>query len=127
MWDSAHYATIAQQHYTYDPAAPGGSNVAFAPLFPFLIWLLSFVLSTVTFGWDWGNAQWGTTVASGLLISNVSFYVALVLLIKLLTPRLGVRRAGLVALMLASLPLSFFFSAMYTEGLFLLLVVRPFW
>src|SRR4051812_44205626 len=29
MWDSAHYAIIAQQHYTYDPASPGGSNVAF--------------------------------------------------------------------------------------------------
>jgi hypothetical protein len=126
MWDSAHYATIALQHYTYDAAAPGGSNVAFAPLFPFLIWLLSLVLSIVTFGWDWGNAQWGTTVASGLLISNISFYVALVLLIKLLTPRLGVLRAALVALMLASLPLSFFFSAMYTEGLFLLLVVSTF-
>lgn len=126
MWDSAHYATIATQHYTYDPASPGGSNVAFAPLFPFLIWLLSAVLSTVTFGWDWGNTQWGTSVASGLLISNVSLYIALVLLIKLLTPRLGVGRAGLVALLLASLPLSFFFSAMYTEGLFLLLVVLAF-
>jgi hypothetical protein len=126
MWDAAHYATIAQQHYSYDPASPGGSNVAFAPLFPFLVWLLSLVLGAVTLGWDWGNAQWGTAVASGLLISNVSFYLALVLLVKLLAPRLGNLRAALVAFALAVLPLSFFFSAMYTEGLFLLLLVSAF-
>jgi|GEM_PF-2762832 len=126
MWDSAWYGGIAQQHYTYDPAAAGGTSVAFAPLFPFLIWLVSLVLSWLTFGWDWGNAQWGSTVAAGLLISNVSFYVALASLIKLLAPRLGKSRAALVAFVLAALPLSFFFSAMYTEGLFLLLVVSTF-
>jgi hypothetical protein len=126
MWDSAWYGGIAQQHYTYDPAATGGTSVAFAPLFPFLIWLLSTVLSWLTFGWDWGNAQWGSTVAAGLLISNVSFYVALALLIKLLAPRLGKLRAALVAFVLAALPLSLFFSAMYTEGLFLLLVIATY-
>lgn len=126
MWDAAWYGRIATEHYTYDPAATGGTSVAFAPLFPFLVWLLATILSWPTFGWDWGNAQWGTTVTAGLLISNVSFYVALVLLIKLLTPRLGKPRASLVALALASLPLSLFFSAMYTEGLFLLLCVSAF-
>jgi len=126
MWDAAWYGRIATEHYTYDPAATGGTSVAFAPLFPFLIWLVSLLLSWLTFGWDWGNAQWGTTVASGLLISNVSFYVALVLLIKLLAPRLGKPRGALVAMALASLPLSLFFSAMYTEGLFLLLCVSVF-
>ncbi len=95
MWDSAWYGGIAQQHYTYDPAATGGTSVAFAPLYPFLIWIVSLVLSWLTFGWDWGNAQWGSTVAAGLLISNVSFYVALALLIKLLAPRLGKLRAAL--------------------------------
>jgi hypothetical protein len=126
MWDAAHYATIAQQHYSYDPASPGGSNVAFAPLFPFLVWLLSVTLSALTLGWNWGNPQWGTTVAAGLLISNVSFYIALAMLIKLLASRLGKLRVALMAFALAALPLSFFFSAMYTEGLFLLLLVSAF-
>src|SRR5439155_13151485 len=38
-------------------------------------------------------------------------------------PRLGRGGAAMVALALASLPLSFFFSAIYTEGLFLLLAL----
>ncbi len=126
MWDSAHYATIAQHNYTYDPGLAGGSTVAFAPLYPFLMWALSLALGWLTFGWEWGNPQWGTTVAAGLLISNIAFYIALALLIKLLTPRLGKLRAALVAFMLASLPLAFFFSAMYTEGLFLLLMASAF-
>ena len=126
MWDSAWYGGIAQQHYTYDPLASGGTSVAFAPLYPFLIWLVSQLLSWLTLGWDWGNTQWGTTVAAGLLISNASFYAALALLIKLLAPRLGKLRAALVAFLLAALPLSLFFSAMYTEALFLLLVVATF-
>ena len=81
------------------------------------------LLSIVTLGWDWGNAEFGRYVAAGLLISNISFLIALVLLIRLLAPRLGRRGAAAVALTLASLPLSFFFSAMYTEGLFLMLVL----
>ena len=126
MWDAAWYAGIAQHHYLYDPNAPGGTNVAFAPLYPFLVWLLSGVLEFVTFGWDWGHPQHGSIVAAGLLISNVAFYFALALLIQLLRPRFGWGGASLVALGLASLPLAFFFSAMYTEGLFLLLVVGAF-
>src|SRR5688572_26379754 len=31
MWDAAWYAGIAENHYYYDPAATGGTNVAFAP------------------------------------------------------------------------------------------------
>jgi hypothetical protein len=126
MWDAAWYAGIVENHYYYDPAATGGTNVAFAPLYPFLIWVVSRVLEWGTFGWDWGDSQYGSMVAAGLLISNLSFYFALALLIQLLRPRFGWRGASLVALGLASLPLAFFFSALYTEGLFLLLVVGAF-
>src|SRR5690242_12899543 len=35
MWDSAWYAGIARQGYTWHPGAAGGTNVAFAPLYPF--------------------------------------------------------------------------------------------
>jgi hypothetical protein len=126
MWDAAWYAGLVENHYFYDPNATGGTNVAFAPLYPFLMWLLSRALSFVTFGWDWGDPDYGALVASGLLISNVSFYIALALLIQLLRPRFGWGGASMVALGLASLPLAFFFSAIYTEGLFLLLVVAAF-
>jgi hypothetical protein len=123
MWDAAWYATIAQDFYSYAPTADGGTNVAFAPLYPFLVRALSEVLNLVTFGWNWGDDQYGSTIAAGLIISNASFFVALALLMRLLAPRVGKVGAAVVALALASLPLAFFFSAMYTEGLFLLLVV----
>jgi hypothetical protein len=126
MWDAAHYATIARDSYSFDPASPAGSNVAFAPLFPFLVSLLSGLLRWIGFGWDWGSAEYGAISAAGLLISNVSFFVALGLLIKWLAPRLGNSGAAMVALGLASLPTAFFFSAMYTESLFLALVLGAF-
>jgi hypothetical protein len=126
MWDAAWYVGIAANSYHYDPSASGGSDVAFAPLYPFGIRAVSSGLHWVTFGWDWGNPQWGAYIAAGLLISNIAFYFALVLLIRLLAPRLGMLGAGLAALGLSSLPTAFFFSAMYTEGLFLLLVLACF-
>jgi hypothetical protein len=126
MWDAAWYAGIASDGYHYDPAAPGGTNVAFAPLYPFLMRTLASVLRVVTFGWDWGNEQWGALIAAGLIISNVATYLALVLLIRLLAPRLGTPSAVLVALGVAAFPTAFFLSGLYTEGLFLFLVLASF-
>jgi hypothetical protein len=124
MWDAGWYAGISLHGYTYEPGGLGNTNVAFAPLYPFLMRTLASLFHL--FGWDFGNAQYGTVVAAGLIIGNVSFYFALVLLIRLLAPRLGTLGASIVALALASLPTAFFFSAVYTEGLFLFLVLASF-
>jgi mannosyltransferase PIG-V len=126
MWDAAWYAGISLNGYRYEPGGGGDTNVAFAPLYPFLVRVLAAFLHWITFGWDFGNAHFGSIVTAGLIISNVSFYFALVLLIRLLVPRLGLLGANIVALALASLPTAFFFSGLYTEGLFLLLVVGAF-
>jgi hypothetical protein len=127
MWDSAWYVEIVQKGYSWSPGAPGGTNVAFPPLYPFLLDMVSRLLGWISFGWDWGNGTYGTLIAAGLLVSNASFFVALALLIKLLStqrvPGLGMRGAAVVALALASLPLAFFFSAIYAEGLFLMLAL----
>lgn len=126
MWDAAHYAGIASDFYHYDPNASGGTNVAFAPLYPFLLKAVGSVLQWITLGWDWGHPKWGALVAAGLIISNVAFFFALGLLIKLLAGRLGNVGAALVALGIASFPTAIFFSALYTESLFLLMVVGSF-
>jgi hypothetical protein len=126
MWDAGWYATLAKDGYHWYPEAIGGTNVAFPPLYPLLIRGFSEFLRWITFGWDWGHSTYGSLVVAGLIISNVSFLVALALFIRLLTPRLGRAGAVMVALALASLPLAFFFSAIYTEALFLLLVVAAF-
>jgi hypothetical protein len=126
MWDAGFYYTIARWEYTYDPTFAGPTSIAFAPLYPFLMDYVAGALRFVTFGWDWGNAEFGSYLAAGLLISNVSFFVALALLIRFLRPRLGFTGASMAALGLAVLPTAFFFSALYTEGLFLVLVISAF-
>ncbi len=102
-WDSLHYLSIAQQGYR--PAADTG----FFPFYPLLIRALSTVL--------------GSGVAAGLLISYTSLAIALTLLHRLTREELGRRAADATVLLLAFAPLSVFFSAIYTESLFLALSV----
>lgn len=125
-WDGGFYVTIAQHGYTFDPTGASPSTTAFLPLYPFLIKVVAAVLRGITPGFDWGNPSYGSYVAAGLIVSNVCFFVALVLLIKLLTPRLGLWGASLAALGLAVMPTAFYFSGIYTEGLFTMLVLATF-
>jgi hypothetical protein len=122
-WDAAWYVVTSQQGYSWDPSVQAASNIAFPPLMPALLSALANFIRWISFGWNWGNDQYGTWVVAGFLISNVSFYVALVLLIRTFTERLGRRNAVFAVFAFASFPLAFFFSAIYTEGLFLLLAL----
>jgi hypothetical protein len=65
-------------------------------------------------------------VAAGLLISGVSFAVSLWLLHRLADRELGGAAAGAAVLLLTFAPVSFFFTAVYTESLFLALSVGAF-
>jgi Mannosyltransferase (PIG-V) len=100
-WDSIHYLGIAEHGY----AAAG--NTAFFPLYPLLMRALGFVL--------------GSDPLAGVAISTASFMVALSLLHRLTELELGRRAADATVLLLAFAPLSFFFTAVYTESLFLAL------
>jgi hypothetical protein len=102
-WDSIHYLGIATHGY-----ARVGDTVFF-PLYPLLIR----ALATVT----------GSTALAGAAISTGAFAVALVLLHRLTELELGPRAADAAVLVLSFAPLSFFFSAVYTESLFLALSV----
>lgn len=100
-WDSIHYLTIAAHGYT----RPG--DTVFFPLYPLLIRLLGFVV--------------GSEAVAGVTISMVSLLVALTLLHRLTRIELGARAADVAVLLMAFAPLSFFFSAVYTESLYLAL------
>ncbi len=102
-WDSIHYLTIAGHGY----AAAG--NTPFFPLYPVLIRVLGYPL--------------GSDALAGIVISAVSFMVALALVHRLTELELGRRAADATVLLVALSPLSFFFSAVYTESLFLALSV----
>jgi Mannosyltransferase (PIG-V) len=105
QFDASYYLAIASHGYV--AAAP--NNLAFFPLYPSLIRALGFLT--------------GSDVIAGLVISTVSFALALVLLHRLTELELGSRAADATVLLVAFAPLSFFFTAIYTESLFLLLSV----
>lgn len=105
--DGVHYLNIARQGYvTYEQA--------FFPLFPLLIKLFAPV-----FG--------GNYAFCGLLISYVSFFIALVLFYKLLLIDYAESIVRWSLIFLLVFPTSFFFVSVYTESLFLMLVFASFY
>ncbi len=111
-WDSGWYWHIARHGYFYDPA--GQSSIAFFPLYPLLMRLLA---------WPFGGGDRAVWLA-GIVLSLVSFFLALVVLHRLADGLLGGREpARRTLLYLAVFPFAFFFTQVYTEGLFLLVSV----
>ncbi len=109
-WDGWWYLGIVREGYQAAPLAEGGLNIAFWPLYPLVVRLLSL--------------PWPTLDALvAVVLSNVAFFVALVLVERLGTVVLGEARASRGAALLALSPFSFAFSMAYPESLFLLLVV----
>lgn len=112
-WDGWYYLGIVRDGYQSSPVAGDYSNVAFPPLYPLVVRLLSLPVP-------------GAAGLIAILVSNVAFLVALGLLVRLGTPILGRRRASLAAGLLVIYPFASVFSMAYTEGLFLLLMVAAF-
>jgi hypothetical protein len=100
QWDSFHYLAIAQHGY------PGHDNEqwAFNPLYPLL----------------------ARTIFIGVVISVICFWIALAIM-HVLTEELLDRPTATRAVWICALfPASFFFTAYYTEGLFLALTTGAF-
>jgi Gpi18-like mannosyltransferase len=107
-WDTLWYGQIAEEGYSYTPGEK--SAVAFFPLYPLLMAALRPIV--------------GDTVLAGLLISNAAFLLALILLYRLTEGIFESRvTAGRAVFYIAAFPTAFFFTAAYTESLFLLLSV----
>jgi Mannosyltransferase (PIG-V) len=102
-WDAVSYLNIAQHGYSR-----AGETIYF-PGYPLLI----SAIGTVT----------RSDVIAAVIISAASFAVGLWLLHRLTELELGVRAANATILLLAFAPVSFFFTAAYTESLFLALSV----
>lgn len=112
-WDGFYYLSIVRDGYQADPVVLGYSNVAFPPLFPAIVRLLSSPIP-------------GSEGLVAILVANVAFLAALALLVRLGTPYLGRRRAALAAGLLVIYPFASVFAMAYTESLFLLLMVAAF-
>src|SRR3989442_7808144 len=105
-WDSDFFLRIAQNGYD-------GASAAFHPLYPALIAVL-------------GRAFFGHYVLAGLVVSLLSSLGSFTLLYRLAEQRLGAVGARRSVLYLALFPMALFLQAVYSEFLFLLLVLAGF-
>jgi Mannosyltransferase (PIG-V) len=112
-WDTGWYLGIATEGYRYFAGARADyqQNIAFFPAFPMATRYLSVVLGR--------QPLW-----TGVGISIVSFYFALTYFLRLSRSLLkDEERATTAVALLAAYPFAVFFSAAYTEGLFLLTLI----
>jgi hypothetical protein len=112
-WDGWYYLGIVANGYQADPVAGAYSNIAFPPLYPALVKVLSFPIPA-----------YAGVVA--VLVSNIAFLLALGLMVRLGTRYIGRRRAALAAGLLAIYPFASAFAMAYTESLFLLVMLAAF-
>lgn len=102
-WDAQHYLAIATTGYQ-------GNEMAFFPLYPFLVHVLGGLI--------------GNHLTAGLIISNLSFFIALAYLYALVRLEYGDDTVAYHAIFYTAIfPTAIFFSAVYTESLFLALTV----
>jgi Gpi18-like mannosyltransferase len=107
-WDAEWYIQIAFKGYFNEQAS------AFFPLYPYMIRGFHEL-----FGLSYR--------ASGLLISNVAFFLALYMLIRLLSIDFSKPLLLRTLTLLVLFPTSFYFSAVYTESLFLFWIAGSFY
>ena len=106
-FDSVFYFEIAGAGYQTVPQA------AYFPLYPLLMHLAAPLVG-------------GNVAVAGAILSNACALAAFILLAKLVAAEFGPAAARRTLLYYALFPTGFFFAAIYTEGLFLLLSVAAF-
>ncbi len=120
-WDSHWYVDIIMNGYrALGDLTTKKSNLAFYPLYPYLVKGLSLFIPK--------GYQLRRFIEMGLLLSNVSFLAGLVLLYRIaldLTRDDGVAQRTVLYILI--FPASFYFSCFYTESLFLFLSVVTIW
>ncbi|MCX7957606.1 MAG: glycosyltransferase family 39 protein [Deltaproteobacteria bacterium] len=104
-WDSGWYKRIAERGYYIEGHQ---SDVAFFPLFPYLSRYLGYIT--------------GSHFLAGFLISNFSTLFAIFFMYLIALSMTDEERAKRSIILLLLFPASFFLSAYYTEGLFLLTI-----
>src|SRR3954468_18630839 len=104
-WDSVWYLAIANDGYPADDPR----RTAFFPLYPLLVRA--------------ADALVRDPIVAGALVSLACFAVALVLVHRLTELELGAPAASATVWALALFPASVFFSAVYSEALYLMLSV----
>lgn len=115
-WDAGWYHSVAKEGYRFKPGRQ--SNTAFFPLYPIAMRLVhEFLPSTTDAGW----------MLSGVIVSNAALLVALCYFVLLLRLDFDDQTSARAVLYLLVFPTSFFFSAVYSESLFLAVTIAAFY
>ncbi len=109
-FDGEHYLSIAYSGYKH-------FQHFFFPVYPLTVRFFALFLAQ-----DFKNYLY-----SGVFVSNLSFLVALIGFWKLIRLDFDRKKAELALILLLLFPTSFFFGSVYTESLFLALVVWSFY
>ena len=105
-WDSVFFVRIAEHGYDH-------ASAAFYPLYPALVAGL-------------GRIFFGHYVLAGIVVSLAAAFGAFLLLYRLAEQRLGADGGQRAVLYLAVFPMALFLQAVYSESLYLLLVLAAF-
>jgi len=109
-WDAFWYLDIATRGYSWNGNPLEQQNVVFFPLFPMLMRAS-------------GAATGGHLLIAGLCVSLTAFLFALCYFWRWTADRLGKETATASVWLLSAFPLAIYFSAVYTESLYLLIAV----
>ena len=112
-WDSFWYLDIAQNGYSFK-GPEKLSNIVFFPLYPFLIYVVSFLTL-------------GNFVLAGWILSILFLLLALLYLFKLVKEFYPDINPYLPIILLLIFPTAFFLNSIYTESLFLFLSLAAFY
>jgi len=122
-WDTGWYLAIAADGYDFVTQIRGQQSVAFFPAYPALMRFtgaLAGARPSGVYGSREDVVYRRTLLHAGLLISLAAFLWALVYLFRLARDLLDEERAHVAVMLLAAYPFAVFYSAAYTESLFLL-------
>ena len=110
-WDTGWYLGVAVEGYRWNPRSMDRQqNIAFFPMYPMLMRYTSLFVAR--------DKLW-----AGVIISMVSFFFASIYLFRLARQMIGGEAAGFAVALMATYPFALFYSAAYTESLFLLTIV----
>src|SRR3989344_7203502 len=107
QWDGGYYLSIAENGYK------SIENYAFFPLYPILVSALGRLINNY--------------LLAGLLISNILFFVFLVVFYTFIKRFFSKEIARIASITFLFFPTAFFGTAMYSESVFLLFAVLTFY
>jgi hypothetical protein len=119
-WDSGWYIQIAMRGYEWNPASEGQQSLIFFPAYPIAMRAMTWMLGRDVL--DAAEIVW-----AGVFVSCIAFPIAVAYLYRLARVQVGAGAARMTVAALAAYPFALFYSAAYTESLYLLATVATFY